>query len=42
MTALVWAAYHGELEQVQQLVDKLADVNVVDEVPCFSFCHSLI
>lgn len=32
MTALVWASFHGDVEQVRDLVAKLADVNVVDEV----------
>jgi ankyrin repeat protein len=32
MTALIWASFHGELEQVKELVGKLSDVNVVDEV----------
>jgi hypothetical protein len=32
MTALIWASFHGELEQVKDLVGKLSDVNVADEV----------
>jgi hypothetical protein len=32
MTALIWASFHGELEQVKDLVAKLTDINVVDEV----------
>jgi hypothetical protein len=32
MTALIWASFHGELEQVKDLVVKLTDINVVDEV----------
>ena len=32
MTALIWAAFHGQLEEVKKLVVKLSDVNVVDEV----------
>lgn len=32
MTALIWAAFHGQLEEVKKLVTKLSDVNLVDEV----------
>jgi hypothetical protein len=44
MTALIWAAFHGELEEVQELVKKLPDVNVVDEVRfyCIVCCRLFV
>jgi hypothetical protein len=44
MTALIWAAFHGELEEVQELVKKLPDVNVVDEVRfyCIVCCQMFV
>lgn len=47
MTALIWAAFHGEVKDVQMLVKKLSDINVVDEVSCTNhnkgtFTHEFI
>ena len=32
--ALIWAAFQGDLEQVQDLLGKITDINAFDEV-CF-------
>ena len=40
MTALIWAAFHGQIDEVKELLTKLSDVNVVDEV-CFQYLASV-
>jgi len=41
MTALIWAAHHGELQKVRELLHKHSDVNFADEVSMSFFCSCM-